>query len=89
MHQVLNKCIPGVLSLKDLNDQIDKYYEERINWDRSLKKEHAGIPNITWHQSCIYKDLKHKYGQVNNVWKKIHFNGVEYPNGVLGILGGK
>ena len=76
MYWALNKCIPGVLSLRDLNIQISEYYEERTKWDQSFKKEYAGIPNVTWHQSCIYKALKKKYGKGNFVWKKVSFHGM-------------
>ena len=42
-----------------------------------IEKEVAGIPNITWHHSCIYKALKRKYGNGNFYWRKIPFRTME------------
>ena len=56
----LNKCLPGVLSLVDLNEQIGEYYRERRKFDKSFEKEDAGIPDESWRHSCIYKALNAK-----------------------------
>ena len=78
IHWALNKCIPGVLSLTELNEEISEYYNERIKWDQSFKLGDAGTPDVTWHQSCIYKALIKKYGKGNFLWKKVPFHGMEH-----------
>ena len=70
----LNKCKHGVLSAHDLNIEIKNYFEERLKWGDIIEKDVAGIPNITWHHSCIYKALKRKYGDGNFRWRKIPFH---------------
>ena len=77
VYWALNKCLPGVLSLVDLNEQIGKYYRERRKFDKSFQKEDAGTPDESWHHSCNYKALESKYGKGNFVWRKVPYNGME------------
>ena len=65
IYYALIKCVTGVLAPEDLNLEIENYFEERLKWGDSIEKDVAGIPNITWHHSCIYKALKRKYGDGN------------------------
>ena len=78
MWYALNKCLPGVLSLNELNHQINNYHAERSAWGGEIPKIVAGIPNSTWHHSCIYKALKEKYGDENFRWKKVSFDGMTF-----------
>ena len=77
IYYALTKCVPGVLAPEDLNLEIENYFEERLKWGDSIEKDVAGIPNITWHHSCIYKALKRKYGDGNFHWKKIPFRTMD------------
>ena len=77
IHWTLNKCVPNVLSLQELNDQIEPLFLEMKESKSYWKREWCGIENITWHQTCISKALKKKYGAGSYVWKKIKFDDMQ------------
>lgn len=67
----LNKCVPGVLSTEDLNEQIPNVHEEKAKMPEcSFTEENCGVPNETWNMDCVYKALKKKYGHGGFKWEK-------------------
>jgi hypothetical protein len=70
----LNNCIPDVLSEEELNNEIESVYEEKNKLTEFFPDKYliewCGVPNKSWHQDCIPKALKKKYGVGGFVWKK-------------------
>jgi hypothetical protein len=65
MHLALNKCVPGVLTIQELDHEIKEVHAEKNQkpqWapDR-YKLEWCGTPGQSWHQDCILGALKRKY----------------------------
>ena len=76
IYWALNKCVPGVLTMKELNNQIESHYIEMRRLNPNHKKDWSGIKNQTWHQACISKALSQKYGKGSYIWKKIRFKNL-------------
>ena len=76
IYWAFNKCVPGVLTMKELNNQIESHYIEMRRLNPNHKKGWSGIKNQTWHQACISKALSQKYGKGSYIWKKIRFKNL-------------
>ena len=77
IHWALNKCADNVLSLEELNEQIDPLFVEMKKQYPAWKREWCGIEDITWHQQCIAKAMKKKYRSGSYVWERIPCDGIQ------------
>lgn len=71
IHFALNKCVPDVLCVSDLDNQIKPLFQEKKKTpEYNLTLEQCGIPGVTWHSECIVRALKSKYGVGGFSWTR-------------------
>ena len=73
LHYAMNKMIPGVVTVDELDNQIDQLHRELPN----LTRDQCGIEGETWHINCIPKALFAKYGKGNFLFRRLHPNEFE------------
>lgn len=70
----LNYCVPNVLSIQELDNQIDlllvEKNKEKEFFPNKFLREWCGTEGQSWHQDCILKALKQKYGVGQFCWAK-------------------
>ena len=84
----LNACIPNLISISDLDGQIDNVHEEMKRETPNYLKEWCGFPGQSWHLRCIYKALCLKYSKSRVFWERLPNYKVQEKNqGKLFVYG--
>jgi hypothetical protein len=65
-----NTAYPGVLSIKDLNAEIESVFDDYSKQYSTFTKQNAGIVDVSWHQDCISRALTRKYGRESFSWTR-------------------